>query len=529
MNLSYVISRIIIFVTILSYIPCLLAAPLPTNSSTNTNNSYAPKQGNVELYKCIDAGDKKTLTNGWYLWEPYQFNQVTGQEYKLVGMDVDLTKTIAKKMGINVRYDSITWSRHQRELRDGKRDMASGATYTEERAAFSYFSIPYRFEENSLFISKRSDKKLSFRNISEYLVQIKLQNFRLGVIKGFIYADPKITSFIADTSNSDIIFFYDTDEESLEALLKNDIDGFMCDRIVGAALILDKNVGNKVREIPLKIKTPIHFMFSKASVPLDLVNRFNTEIRKFVTGKEYKNIAKSYIYPVLLLETIDSEWFYVVGLIGTIAFAISGVAIAAKDNCTFFATMILAIIPSIGGGIMRDVIINRATIGIILTPSYIYYILLVVVTGFATLRLLNYYNSDAYEDTFLQKFWHNLLVICDAIGQAAFIVTGVSIVIVMRIEPIALWGPFFAFLTSNGGGMLRDLMRNREPIVSISEEINPEISIIWALIFSIFLDSRAYSYNSESITYVVIAVVCGAFITRLLVHYFKIPNIRFHA
>ena len=42
---------------------------------------------------------------------------------------------------------------------------------------------------------------------------------------------------------------------------------------------------------------------------------------------EFKNIAKTYLYPVLLLQTIDSQWFYFIGVIGTLAFAISGIAI----------------------------------------------------------------------------------------------------------------------------------------------------------------------------------------------------------
>ena len=85
---------------------------------------------------------------------------------------------------------------------------------------------------------------------------------------------------------------------------------------------------------------------------------------------------------MLLLQTIDSQWFYLIGVIGTLAFAISGIAIAAKDNATLFGTFLFAMLPSAGGGIMRDILINRDEVGIFLTPSYMYYIIIVVLVGF---------------------------------------------------------------------------------------------------------------------------------------------------
>ncbi|MGI4776323.1 MAG: TRIC cation channel family protein [Janthinobacterium lividum] len=481
----------------------------------------------INMDQCLNIIDKHTLIGGWYLWHPYQFNQISSGGYRLTGMDIELVGAIAFKVGVEIKYEQVSWRQHQLDLKSGKRDIAAGATFTEERAESAYFSIPYRFEENSLFVPKDSDKSLKFKNISEFLAQIRLQNFRLGVINGFIYGDAQINAFINDEANKDIIFKYNNDVLSLQSLMREEIDGFIADKIVGAAVILDKLADDKITEIELKIRTPIHLMFSKKTTPIVLVDHFNQEIRKFVEGTEYKKIVKAYLYPVLLMQTIDSSWFYGVGIIGTIAFAISGIAIAARENSTLFATFLLAMLPSVAGGIMRDVMINRDAVSIILNPFYMYYIVIIVLIGFFTIRLLDYYNREAEEDSLIRKIWDNLLVICDALGQAAFIVTGVTVVIMAKIEPILLWGPFFAFLTSNGGGILRDLIRKDRNIICLSEEIDAEISVIWGLIFSIFLDANAHNPNAEHIKYAVILVAIGAFTTRLLVHYSKMPNIKF--
>ena len=495
--------------------------------STKAIYAQASAEKMVITSQCTESFTKNRLIGGWYLWEPYQFNKISAGGYDLSGMDIDLVRSIAKKVGVEIEYEQIDWGQHQLDLKNGTRDIAAGATYTANRAEYVYFSLPYRYEENSLFTLIDSNKNLEFVSISELLAQIRLQNYILGVTKGFIYADPQINLFVNDPTTQDIVKKYNNDVEALNALVKGEIDGFISDRVVGAAAILNKKINGAVKEVELNIKTPIHLMFSKKTVPLELVDKFNQEIKKFSASEEFKTIAKTYLYPVLLLQTIDSRWFYFMGIIGTLSFAVSGIAIAAKDNTTLFGTFLFAMLPSVGGGIMRDVLLNRAEVGIFLTPSYMYYIIILVVIAFFALRLLEYYNKSANEDDLITRFWDNVLVFGDALGQAAFIVTGVCIVIVARIEPIELWGPFFAFLTANGGGILRDLLRKHHAVICLDGAIHSEISILWGLVFSIYLDINSHNPDPNSITKAVVLIVIGSFTTSLLAHYLKIPNIKF--
>ena len=48
----------------------------------------------------------------------------------------------------------------------------------------------------------------------------------------------------------------------------------------------------------------------------------------------------------------------------------------------------------------------------------------------------------------------------DAIGLAAFTVTGVVVVMDTGAQPLWLWGPIAAVLTSSSGGLMRDLFRD---------------------------------------------------------------------
>ena len=109
-----------------------------------------------------------------------------------------VVKALSEKVGIMLQYEQIDWGNHQLALRDGKKDIAAGATYTKARAEYVYFSEPYRYEENSLFMMRNSVKEVNFKSVAEFLVQVRMQNFNLGITQGFIYADSQINLFIND-------------------------------------------------------------------------------------------------------------------------------------------------------------------------------------------------------------------------------------------------------------------------------------------------------------------------------------------
>lgn len=514
--LKFILSLIIILQNFI----ILAAADIPlTNSKTI-----------VDLEQCSDIADKTTLTINWRMWEPYAFSRVTPSgHYAVTGLDIELINTLSKKIGINLEYKEIEWDTTLMNIQNGVADVTSGATYTEERAKYANFSLPYRFEEISLFSQYSSIKQLNFHNTSEFLAQLRLLNFRLGISLGAVYGDPQITAFLNNQNNNDIIIKFANDLDSFSALIRNEIDGFICDRIVGVSAVLSNNESVKVKETPLGIKVPIHLMFSKKTVSLDLINHFNNTINEFIRSDDYKQIVKGYIYHVLLPKAIDSEWCYIIGLIGSIAFALSGLAIAVKENTTFFGTFLFALLPSIGGCLLLDIIVTRDNdqINFDLTPFYTYYVFITVLIGFATIKLLDYYNKQLYEEGFISKLWNNTLIICDALGQASFIVIGVASAIVVKIEPLAFWGPFLAFLAAHAGSIIRDLLLKERDIKCLDGRMSAEISILWGLIFSILLDIHAYNPDYSTIEYSMITVIAGAFVTKLLVYYFNVPNLRF--
>ncbi len=471
------------------------------------------------------------LQGGWYSLDPYQYEKEENGIKTLHGLDFELTNSISKEVGENVSYEHIYWDILQQDIKDGKKDFAMGAFYTEERAAYAYYSTPYRDEEDSLFVPRNILKNLNFKTNAELLNYLKQKKFRLAVGSGYIYADPLINAYIADPANKDIIIKTNNDYQSLNLLIEHKIDGFLSDRIVGATMIWRLDVGRDISEHRLQGKHPVYILFSKKTVSPELVSKYNAAISRLNSSDKYQKIVAWYLYPILFLQTEDAGWFRFTEVLGTIAFAISGLIIAFKEKTTLFGALILAILPSLGGGLMRDVIFGRNPVGALQSPIYLMCVLFTVIIGFIIIKLLThfrrrYHISGEIEDDIRHEAGA-ILVITDAIGLAMFSVTGVIVSLSAKVDPLWLWGPFFAFLIGAGGGILRDMISKTLYIAALEGELYGEIAILWGFFLSVFITVSARYAESEYIQYAVIITICGAFITRLMVHFLHIPNARF--
>lgn len=512
-----------------SLVFCLMLI-LSHGRAVATSVASATSQDYTTIDSSCETSDTKSMfISGWYPWEPFQYEKSTSYGPELAGIDIDLITTIVKKLCSDVHFDKVNWDQHITDIKSGVRDIALGATFSEERSQFAYFSEPYRYEQNSLFMLKSSTKVLNFKYITQFLAQIRAFNFKIGIEEGAIYADNRINGFINDPTNSDIVIKNDGIINNLRDLINGKIDGFLSDRLVGTSAVVNGKYGDKVQEIPLDIKVPapIHIMFSKKTISPELLEKINAIILSIKSDGTYEKIVRNYLYPAMLMQTSDSDWFYYVTILGIIAFALSGVAIAARDNMTLFGTLFLAFLPSSSVGIIRDTLIANSTSGLPNTSFFIFLVIIVVMIGFSTIRLLNVFNKDSKKDKATEVFWRYFSVITDAVAQSAFIIIGVIISMVAKLSPIELWGPIFAFLMANMGVMVRDLFTKNKEISVLNGELTAEISIIWGLIFSLFLEYNADNPDMVTISTGAIIVMIGAFLTRIYVIYYNVQNIHF--
>jgi polar amino acid transport system substrate-binding protein len=479
---------------------------------------------------------RKILKSGWYPWDPYQYVLSKNDVKRLTGLDVQLVRAVFAEMGYEVTFDEVGWKQHQADVRSGMRDIAAGAFKNAERAEYAYFSAPYRKETDVLYVRKGESARHSFKDGRELTRRLHEHSLRLGVINGFYYG-PEIMRFVNDPANRDRIVTVSDDVANFENLLRHRIDGFIVDRLVGATLAWRHGWQLAVEEIepPVYVEN-IHVLFSKKTTTSELVDGFNQSLDQLKRNGQYARIVREYLFPVLLEATVAQRWFLTIDIIGTVAFAISGILLARQGQYSLFGAFVLAALPAVGGGILRDLLVNRETVGVLASPAYLAAVIVTVLTGYIGFQLADRsglvarwfcHRAGGADERLIQKINLNSAVaFFDALGLAAFTVIGVVVAVESKSNPLWLWGPLLAALTGAGGGIARDVIRADANNPFLKGTFYAEISLIWGLLLSLFLMwyANLLDYKPAEISLAVVITLIGALLTRMAVFQLRMKS-----
>jgi polar amino acid transport system substrate-binding protein len=473
------------------------------------------------------AFEPRTLRGGWYPWDPYQYREYQHSGAVLTGFDVEIERALARVLGVDLVLRPMAWEDHLAAVAAGTADIAAGATYSAERDRYAYFSKPYRQETEVLILPKGAGSRYHFTSVEGMLQAFATQPFRLGVVAGFTYARPDVNAFVADPERQAQIVRVGDEAENLQNLLAGRIDGFIADRIVAATVAWRVRKSAAIEEYPLIFSTNIHFMLSRASQTPAMLARLDEAIDQIKQSGEFQHIADSYALPILIHQTLDSGWFEALAFLGTVAFALSGVVLAYAGNYSLFGALVLVSLPALGGGVVRDLVVQRQPLGIVRDPGSLLTVFITVILGMVFFKLMSLTGTQRLAKSLQarQRLGANLIQICDALGLAAFLVVGVVVVLDAAVEPLWLWGPISAGITSSFGSLMRDLLRQDRESVSLKGELYPEIAVAWGLAFSLFLGWEAERLQPQEIWLGVVVTIAGAFLTRMLAIAFRLKGI----
>ena len=155
--------------------------------------------------------------------------------------------------------------------------------------------------------------------------------------------------------------------------------------------------------------------------------------------------------------------------IGVFAFALSGALLAIQYKMDLFGIAILAGTTAVGGGILRDVVMD---VGVpVFFSSYTTIFLIALGIGVAILVTVSARMKRG-------KLWEISMLTADAIGLAVFAIdTGVKGIQNGYNLPQFL---FVSLITAVGGGVIRDVMCQRVPQV-LQKEVYASAALMGAL------------------------------------------------
>ena len=163
-------------------------------------------------------------------------------------------------------------------------------------------------------------------------------------------------------------------------------------------------------------------------------------------------------------------------LLGTVAFAVSGTLVAAAAGLDLFGVLTVGTITAVGGGIIRDIIIGQIPPTIFSKPEIL---VLVLVTSFAVF-IVAFINSKKIKDLSLKI--ERINIFFDALGLAAFSVTGVEVTCAAGHSDNAVLAVVLGAITGVGGGVLRDVLVNEKPYILV-KHIYAVASLIGAVAY----------------------------------------------
>ncbi|MEH8015960.1 transporter substrate-binding domain-containing protein [Rheinheimera muenzenbergensis] len=232
------------------------------------------------------AAPSCVMTLGMDAWEPYQYMTVGNSP---TGLDVELVKAVADKMGCNLNVVQGSWLELLKLLKDGEIDFVLGASQTEERKEFAYFSEPYRQERFQLYVRK-NDAEQPFSDLKSFLAA----GHKVGIVNEYYYGD-EVASLYADEALRSKFVGAIISELNMARLLDEEIDGLLEDSFVGASILRRKGLDKYIEPHSISMgSSDVFVMFSKASVEEQQVQQFNQALQQLRNDGAYNRLLEKY-------------------------------------------------------------------------------------------------------------------------------------------------------------------------------------------------------------------------------------------
>lgn len=191
--------------------------------------------------------------------------------------------------------------------------------------------------------------------------------------------------------------------------------------------------------------------------------------------------------------------FYIIDILGTIAFAISGVLVALNKKMDPFGILIIAFVTAVGGGTLRDILIGETPVSWMKDMTFVYVILVSTIVAILIKSKIDYLRTS--------------LFLFDTIGIGLYTVVGVEKGISAGLHPIICIA--LGTMSACFGGVTRDILCNEIPVI-FRKEIYATACILGGL--SYFLIRKLPI--QDDFVFVIAGLV--VIVTRLIAVKFKV-------
>ncbi len=167
---------------------------------------------------------------------------------------------------------------------------------------------------------------------------------------------------------------------------------------------------------------------------------------------------------------------FVLDMIGTVAFGLSGAMTAIEKEMDILGVIILGMVTAVGGGITRDIILGNTPPQAFQQPVFAGSAAVVSAMVFAVI----YFHFKGYQE--ISGYWfQHILMAADTLGLGVFTVAGVRAAFDSGMDINYFLPVFLGTITGVGGGLLRDMMAGDRPYIFV-KHVYASASILGACV-----------------------------------------------
>lgn len=149
--------------TFISLMSVMAAAGALTLAGCSSENKTTAASGSADQLETIQKNGKLIVALEGS-WQPWSYHD---ESDTLVGYDVEVSRAIAEKLGVQPEYVESDWDSLFAGLDAGRYDMVcNGVEVTEERAKTYDFTTPYGYIYTALAVRKDNEDILTFEDLA---------------------------------------------------------------------------------------------------------------------------------------------------------------------------------------------------------------------------------------------------------------------------------------------------------------------------------------------------------------------------
>lgn len=176
----------------------------------------------------------------------------------------------------------------------------------------------------------------------------------------------------------------------------------------------------------------------------------------------------------------------VLEIIGLVAFALVGVFVGIEYELDVFGILVVALCSALGGGIIRDLVLGVAPPVNFLHTEYVVTVVVTVAVSLIVFKIL-----DRKLSRKAIKRMKRAVDFFDAVGLGIFAISGCQAAIELGHGSNFILILFVGTITAVGGGMIRDVLSGRKPIV-LRREVYALAAVIGSTVYFFIHDKMDY-------------------------------------